>query len=214
MEPRFDTGVDQPADATPTPETTARQRVPAWVTDPDTWTIAGVLTVLAALAAGALWLSWLLITAIHSAVTTAGHAAGDAVQDLLRWLGDGPIARTITGPVQTYIDSHAAGLPATAAQVRWGWLITGAVLLICASCGSRGARIGWALYGALTAAMVWDASHVDNRDLAVAITAAVWSLLAVPVFTRTRAHRGHHTTVVFPRPTGSADSTESTRPAR
>ncbi|GAA2709099.1 hypothetical protein ACFY2R_18160 [Micromonospora olivasterospora] len=208
MEPQFDAGIDSPADASPTPTTPATRRLPAWVTRADTWVVAGVLTVLAILAGGALWLLWKLITGVIAMLDAGGEIAGDAGRAAAGWLATGPITRTITTPVHAYLDSHAAGLPATAEQLRWGWLLTGAVLLTAASLGARGARIGWCLHGASTAAMVWAASPPDNRELAVAVTAAVWSLLAVPAFARTRAAAPRHTTVVITRPAG-ADSAES-----
>ncbi|PWU52757.1 hypothetical protein DLJ47_18125 [Micromonospora sp. S4605] len=213
MDPQFDAGIDSPADTSPTP--TTRRRMPAWVTRSDTWFVAGVLTVAAALAAGALWLLWKLLTGILAALDAGGEIAGDAGHAAANWVATGPITRTITAPVHAYLDSHAAGLPATAEQLRWGWLITGVVLLTAASFGARGARIGWCLHGVSTAAMVWSASPADNRELAVAVTAAVWSLLAVPAFARGpfQAAAPRHTTVVITRPTG-ADSAESATPAR
>ncbi|WP_053065312.1 hypothetical protein [Micromonospora sp. RV43] len=208
MEPQFNAGIDSPADACPAPTTPAARRLPAWVTRADTWIVAGVLTVLAALAGGALWLLWKLITGLLAALDAGGRIADDAGRAAATWVAHGPISRTITAPVHAYLDSHAVGLPATAEQLRWGWLITGVVLLVAASFGARGARIGWCLHGVSTAAMVWAASPLDNRELAVAVTAAVWSLLAVPAFARTRAAAPRHTTVVITRPAG-ADSAES-----
>ncbi|MFI6134018.1 hypothetical protein [Micromonospora sp. NPDC051141] len=206
MEPQFDAGIDSPADASTAPNVPAARRVPAWVTRADTWVVAGVLTVLSALAGGALWLLWKLITGLIAVLDAGGEIAGDAGRAAAGWLATGPITRTITTPVHAYIDTHAAGLPATAEQLRWGWLLTGVVLLVAASVGARGARIGWCLHGVSTAAMAWAASPPDNRELAVAVTAAVWSLLAVPAFARATAPR--HTTIVITRPAG-ADSAES-----
>lgn len=208
MEQQLDAGIDVSAGTPSTPA--RRRRLPAWVTRSDTWIGVGVLTVVAALAGAVLWLLWLLVTALVDVATATGNAAADAGQTALDRLSTGSIIRTITGPVHAYIDSHVSGLPATADQVWWGWVISGAVLLACASYGSRGARIGWTLHGAVTAAMVWAASPADNRELAVAITVGVWSLLAVPAFTRRAAG---HTTVVVTRPTG-ADSAESVEVAR
>jgi hypothetical protein len=71
---------------------------------------------------------------------------------------------------------------------------------------SRGARIGWSLLGAATAAMVWAGAAPHSRDLAAGLAAAAWSLLSIPAFTPTS--RPDRTVVLGGR--AAADSPEST----
>jgi hypothetical protein len=55
----------------------------------------------------AFWLLWLYL------LTTGFRASSNLVD----WLTGGPVTRTITGGLRSYLDIHVAGLPATAGQL-------------------------------------------------------------------------------------------------
>lgn len=184
MHPQFETGIDHLAEDHAPPATTRRRLPvpPAWLTRRDTW-LAVVAAALATLA-GVLWAVWWVLSLV-GLLADAGVALADGAARAGRWLSDGPITSTVTDPVRAYLDQHAAGLPATAGQLWWTWLAVTTALFVAAWCGSRGARLGWTLIGAVTAAMVWAGAAPTSRDLAAGVAVAAWSLLSVPAFTGT-----------------------------
>ncbi|MGC9670966.1 hypothetical protein ACNTMW_31015 [Planosporangium sp. 12N6] len=159
-------------------ETTGR-RLPAWATDPATWIATGAAMFTLTLAAAALWLLWLLVTSLISSIGHGAHAGADAVTRAGRWLTHGPIAHTITDPVHHYLDTHTAGLPATASQLWAAWLTATAVLFVASWMGLRSARVGWVLIGAVTTGMVWAGAPHTGRDLAAAVAIGAWALLSL-----------------------------------
>lgn len=160
-----------------------RRRLPEWVTEPAAWGGLAVLAMALVLVGIVLWLAWLLVTTLVDGAGRGLAAAGNALTDAARWLADGPITRTIVDPIHSYLDAHATGLPATAGQLWWTWVVAVAVLFVTALLGSRGARIGWVLAGALTTAMVYGGTAGPGRTVAAGVTVLAWALLSVPAFT-------------------------------
>lgn len=140
---------------------------------------AAGLTALAVLAA----LLWLL-TALIGALADGLGATGGALTTFADWLSDGPVTRSVAGPVRAYLDAHATGLPATGRDLWIVWLVAVAVLYTGALAGSKFARIGWAVIGVLTAAAAYAGAGHDSGPAAAGLTAAVWLLLSLPAYTR------------------------------
>jgi hypothetical protein len=205
VEPPYEVSIDRPGtDDTPS-SSTGRGRLSDW-SPTEIAGIGAVAAVMLALAAGILWLLVTLVSGLVGLIADGGRAVGHRGGDLLGWLTDGPITTTITGPVRAYLDGHAAGLPATAAQLWTTWLITGGLLLLIAAAGSPGARIGWCVFGALTSGMAYAGTTGDGQALAAGLTAAVWALLSIPAFTR--RHRSTVTVITTPAPHPSSTDTE------
>lgn len=144
-------------------------------------TVAAVL-----LAVGSL-IYWLIagivgvITGVADAIrASSGHTAANTVHDLTTWT----LTRTITDPVHTYLTAHTTGLPVTADTVWWTWLATTAGLFALATFGSRGARIGWAIAGATTTAMVYTATPATGRPVAAGLTVTAWAVLSIVAYNR------------------------------
>lgn len=183
----FDTDPDLPFDTDPdldlglTAEPSRWQSLRRNLADlprPTQWYVYPLLALAVVAAASLLWLA---VTAVIHVV----GAVGDASTDLNAWLTGGPITRTITGPVHAYLDTHAAGLPATAGQLWTAWLLVTGGLFVGAVLGGRGARIGWAVLGALSVAMVHAGTTGPGRHLAAGVTATVWAVLSIAALRRT-----------------------------
>ncbi|GGQ77650.1 hypothetical protein [Couchioplanes azureus] len=136
-------------------------------------------------------LVWWLIAAITGVISaiadaireTSGHATDTAVNDLTTW----SITRTITDPVHTYLSTHAAGLPIAGETLWWTWLATTGGMLLLATLGSRGARLGWPLTGALTTAMVYTATPTTGQTVAAGLAITVWAVLSIAAYNRLTA---------------------------
>jgi hypothetical protein len=141
-----------------------------------------VLTVVA----GTVWLAWVILTGIISALGAGAGAARDGLTQLAGWLTHGPITHAINDPVRAFLDTHTAGLPATGHDLWITWLVTAGVLYLAGLAGSRYARIGWAAIAALTAAAAYLGAAAGTGPAAAGVTAAVWLLLSLPVYARTK----------------------------
>lgn len=195
-EVNIDQGIDQvdtdntDADADSAEPTGRRWLLAGWNGRELAVIVAGTAVLLAA-AAAVIWLLYQLITGLAGLI-------GAGFRDLLAWLAGGPITSTVTDPIHAYLHSHAAGLPVTARQLWTTWLVLTVVLFAAAVSGSPGGRIGWAVLGALTTAMVYAGAPAGGQALAAGLTAAVWALLAVPAFARSR--RTYGVTLANPAP--------------
>ncbi|HKT03408.1 MAG TPA: hypothetical protein VJT31_28095 [Rugosimonospora sp.] len=199
--------MDTTFDTSPTrPPRPGRGRAPLrGLTCGTTWSLAGFAAVVLAVTVGSLWAAWLLLDALlHLLAAGASHGA-----DLTHWVATGPVTRVVTTPVRAYLDSHANGLPANPGQLWWTWLASGAVLLLLSWLGSHGARLGWVLLGALTAAMTWAGSSAHTRPVAAGVAVTCWALLSVAAFRR----RGDRVTVLVDGRRPDSTPSASTAPA-
>lgn len=153
------------------------------------------------------WPPWVAITgytlcALLATATTVGAliglllllgklldlAAGGIVAGA-SWVGQQPLTHVITDPVNTYLTTHAPPLGVDVGMLWWCWAGTGLTLLALSWAGSVGARIGWVLLGAVTAAMVHTTTPAGSAWLATGITTCAWGLLSVLAFTGTARAR-------------------------
>ncbi|MGH3648050.1 MAG: hypothetical protein ACRDTM_12850 [Micromonosporaceae bacterium] len=159
----------------PRPWSTTR----AYVSEPVTWVLTAgaaiVLGIVLAVAFAVLWLLGAILAGIISVISWTGHTLGDLAE---------PAARTITDPIRSYIEAHAAQVPMGADTIWWIWVAVTLGTFILASVGASGARVGWAAMGIASTAMVWAGSAPDGRNLAAGIALATWSVLSIAAFNR------------------------------
>jgi hypothetical protein len=105
-------------------------------------------------------------------------AAGKGVD----WLAAWNMSKVVTVPVRAYLDAHTEGLPVDADFLWSAWLIAGSAIVVLGFFGSTGARIGWALFGAMTVAMVWQQTAQPGRPVAAGIAVLWWIAFAVLVY--------------------------------
>lgn len=144
---------------------------------------------------------WLVVLAVIVVAGGALTVLAGLVLPLLRGLADllaagagsgfewadGPdLARMVLDPVRSYLDSHAVELPVSSDTLWWAWAGFGLAAFVLSVPGSVGARIGWALFGVVTAGMVWSETSRPAAWVAVGVTAVWWSLFSVLAFRRRR----------------------------
>lgn len=133
----------------------------------------------AAIAALAVLVALIVLVIIPLAVTVFTVTV-DALRGGAGWLRDWPVTALVLDPVHRYLDSHAAGLPIDTATLQWTWAAAGVgTLLLGWMVRAVAARIGWVLYGAATAAMVWAATPGPSRTVAVGLTVLAWTVLSL-----------------------------------
>ncbi|MDQ1289635.1 MAG: hypothetical protein QG622_3201 [Actinomycetota bacterium] len=135
---------------------------------------------LTVMAAGALVTAFIVI----SLLSWIGRGIADLADRVGTWGGARDLAAVVTRPVHAYLQDHSAGLPISADALWWTWLVAGAVLLLLAMARSVGARIGWALFGIATTAMVWQSTPAPSAITAAALTTLAWIVLTVPAYRR------------------------------
>jgi len=91
------------------------------------------------------------------------------------------LAASVSHPVHAYLDQHSATLPMTGRNLFGLWELAGIVLLVAGFLGSTVARLGYLLFGAATAAMVWTQTPGPARPVATAIAVALWGVGAFVV---------------------------------
>jgi hypothetical protein len=139
-----------------------------------------------------LYLAYLLIKGLFGLLADAARGIGAGATTAGGHVGDWTVARIITDPIHVYLDQHTAGLPATADQLWWTWLIATGVLLLLSWTGSWGARLGWTASGAAGVAMVFAGTPEASQTLAAGVATLAWALLSVLAFAgigRTRLPR-------------------------
>jgi hypothetical protein len=158
---------------------------------------------LLALVSLALWLVWVILSAIGrgldaagsvivGAITATPDAAAGAWHSFTAW----EITRSATEPIRAYLGQHDTALPASASQVWTTGLITAAVLLTLSWMGSWGARIGWTVLGIAAVAAAHAGAPAASAGLSAGITAAFWGVASVLAFAgvgRPRPHINHIT---------------------
>ena len=152
----------------------------------DNWLLGTCLLAAVSVLGLLLWLIWVILTAIIAAIGSGLRAAGDGAAGLGTWITDGPITTSISDPVRAYLDAHTAGLPATGRDLWIAWLVAVGALYTGALAGSTYARIGWATIGALSAVAAYFGAAAGSGPAAAGLTACVWLLLSLPVYTRAR----------------------------
>lgn len=128
-------------------------------------------------------LYWLLAGIVGLVVGVAG-GIGDTTSTGGQHLAASGLTRTITRSVHAYLDQHATGLPVPAHTLWLAWLCTTAGLFVLAVAGSRGARVGWVISGAMTAAMVYAGTPEQGRAVASGLAVTVWAVLSVVALNR------------------------------
>jgi hypothetical protein len=129
-----------------------------------------------------LWTLGAFVTGLVSAANAGGRHTGT-------WLFGDSVIRTATSAITAWLDAHAAGLPATSAELGMAWLGIAGVLYVVALTGSTFARIAWTLIGAATIAATYAGAAAAGAAAAAATTAAVWLLLSLPVYRRRTRRR-------------------------
>ncbi|MEU6077585.1 hypothetical protein [Micromonospora sp. NPDC047074] len=167
----------------------ARQRLAAWWRTARTsravravrewWPIVVAALIALTVAGGLLWLLWVVIAGMLTALGGIVTATGEAVPTLGSWITDGPITGSISDPVRAYLDAHTIGLPATGRDAWIAWLVAVCVLYTAALFGSTYGRIGWAAIGALTGVAVYVGAPAGTGPAAAGLTAVVWLTLSL-----------------------------------
>jgi hypothetical protein len=143
-----------------------------------------VAAVVVAAVTAVLWLASALYGLLAAAATDGRHTGAE-----IRWWAVTRLTRIITDPVHAYLTGHAGALHISGHLLWLGWLASTAILFALAVIGSTGARIGWALTGALTTVVVYTGTPGDARTLAAGIAVTAWSLLSIAAFNRATANR-------------------------
>jgi hypothetical protein len=102
----------------------------------------------------------------------------------VNWLAAWNLTEVVTDPVRRYLNENAGVLPTTPDVLWVAWLSAGMVLLLLSLYGSTGARIGWAMFGVGSAAMVWSETTRPGEWLAVGVVAAWWSMFSLFAYRR------------------------------
>ncbi|MEV0006358.1 hypothetical protein AB0H28_29315 [Micromonospora sp. NPDC050980] len=145
----------------------------------DGWPIVVAALIALAVAGGLLWLLWVVIAGLLSGLGAAATAVGDAAPALGSWITDGPITRSISDPVRSYLDAHTTGLPAGGRDAWIAWLVAVCALYAAAVSGSTYGRIGWAAIGVLTGVAVYAGAPAGTGPAAAGLTAVVWLTLSL-----------------------------------
>lgn len=85
-------------------------------------------------------------------------------------------------PVREYFAAHAAGLGLTPGQLWWIWVVGGPALFVVAVARVLGARLGWAVYVAVTLAMVYAQTPEPRRATATGLVAVLGAVLSGAAF--------------------------------
>lgn len=113
-------------------------------------------------------------------LTVAKALAGGA-----GFVHDSQAARTVLGPVRSWIDAYAGGYGYSGNALMWLWGATGiATFLLGWLSRNIGARIGWTLFGAATAYMAYHGTSIPSRPVVAGIVAVWWILGSLLVFRR------------------------------
>ncbi len=107
------------------------------------------------------------------------------VAELVSQLGSTRALRSFVTPVRAYVATHSEGFSFDRRELFGIWSTSGLVLFLFSSFGSRGARAGWFIFGALTAVMVKEGAEPKNAGPAIGIWALWWSILSIWAFRRT-----------------------------
>lgn len=146
--------------------------------------------------AGAQWLPFLLIGLIYllGALAMLAQLAEFLDKPLAGGAGwnHADPAGLVADPVHAYITEHTVDIGVDAGTVFWTWCAAGVVFLLFALAGNVGARIGWTLYGAATALMVFAGTPDPGRPVATGLTVTFWAVLSMVAYRRVTTHADVH----------------------
>ncbi|MEU4301934.1 hypothetical protein [Kitasatospora aureofaciens] len=130
---------------------------------------------------------------VLAALVILALVVGPYVVTGLRWLVDPanvahPAARlwhTVNDPIMRSLHSRGRDLPAGPGALYAAWAVVGLLILWRAlrTRGSAGAQLGALVWGALTAAMVWDGTPGAGRPVAAGLAVALWGALVALALT-------------------------------
>jgi hypothetical protein len=94
------------------------------------------------------------------------------------------IVSLVAGSLGRWIASQAAALSVEPDAFFVGWTLAGGLSFSLAALGTVGGRIGWALFGLLTAAAAFSESAPSERWLVCCAIGLAWTVLSLPAFRR------------------------------
>jgi hypothetical protein len=144
---------------------------------------------------GILWILWLGILIIWLVIVIIIPA----FIKILVALGLGSIslisktqwAQVVFGPVHSYLDTHSAGLPFSPGQLFSLWVLLGIALFFSSFKGSVSGRIGWAVFGIETSAVVWSETPELSKWLTTGLTVLFWLLLSTLAYRKKKGTPSH-----------------------
>jgi hypothetical protein len=123
-------------------------------------------------------------------VPLAKGIAGFVLQGA-EWVRSTAAADIVLQPARRYLDAHAAGLPVDADTLWWTWCATGIVLFVASTLSqSLSARLGWAVFGVASTAMVYNAAAAPAQPVAAGVTVLWWIVLSTLALRRRHSSRG------------------------
>ncbi|MEU6236687.1 hypothetical protein [Kitasatospora sp. NPDC047058] len=148
-----------------------------------------------------LLVTWIVYGAITGIINAASHTSTPQVHfdrsDLPHHTG---LMATVTQALHLYFGEHTSGLPVNDTTAYEVWKLAGIGFFLWSFLfRAFGARLGWALYGAATSVMVWQATAPAGRPVAAGVAALGWLVLSVfalrgLAFLRFSSHSTHHHT--------------------
>lgn len=150
---------------------------------------AGLVLAASALAVGVLVGAGLLVVAVFGwigdGLTAAGEFLGHHAADGLDRLLELPAVAMVTDPIGHWLAVHGHGLPVSTYGMAVAWAAGGLGLFLLATLRSRGARIGWPLYGTATAAMAWFGATTEvHRPIVAGAVGLAWCVASVLAYRR------------------------------
>jgi hypothetical protein len=129
--------------------------------------------------AGAALLMLIAFKTIVPIVSGVFVAIGFGLGDLV---SGSELAQVVTTSVRRYLDNVGPQL-GISGQLLWKyWAISGIGLFVAACAGLIGGRLGWAIFGLVTGAIVHAEAPASSRLLILCVVAVWWSLLSVLAF--------------------------------
>lgn len=125
----------------------------------------------------------ILTSAVVALVTMGLEGLAHVLAGGEGWLRADP-AGLVADPVRAYITQHTVDVGVDAHTVWWTWCAAGVVFFLLAVGGNVGGRIGWALHGAATTAIVFTGTPGQGRPIATALTVLFWTVLSVLAYRR------------------------------
>jgi hypothetical protein len=126
-------------------------------------------------ASGALITVTTLIILGTTTLTGVLPAAGSLV-------GSTVLGHLATEQLRTYLEHHSTGLLVSPEELMNLWGIGGLALFIFSLSGNLGARIGWAVFGLISCAAIYQGTAPPAQWTACGLAALAWSILSIIAF--------------------------------